>query len=114
MLEKKHQANTFSKWQPNWINLPGFDVVWFPNPGSPLVSRMSRGVAVSAVSGASVVFRVFKIYDPETYLPELDVVWFSNPGSPLVSRLSRLVVVSGASVAVRVSADTSSDIYLSF
>ena len=35
--------------------LPGLDVVWFPNPGSPLVSRLSRLVAVSA---ASVVFKV--------------------------------------------------------
>ena len=41
-------------------NLPGLDVVWFSNPGSPLVSGMSRGVAVSAASGASVVFKVYE------------------------------------------------------
>ena len=39
------------------------DLVWFPNPGSALVSRMSRGVAVS---GPFVDFRVYEIYDPET------------------------------------------------
>ena len=71
MLEKQHQANIFLKWKPNWINLPGLDVVWFPNPGSPLVSRVSRGFAVSAVSGASAVFRVFKIYDPQTLWHDL-------------------------------------------
>ena len=35
--------------------LPGLDVVWFPNPGSPLVSLLSRLVVVSV---ASVVFRL--------------------------------------------------------
>ena len=35
-------------------------MVWFPNPGSPLVSRMSRGVAVSAASGGSVVVKVYR------------------------------------------------------
>ena len=35
--------------------LPGLDVVWFPNPASPLVSMLSRLVVVSA---ASVDFRL--------------------------------------------------------
>ena len=35
--------------------LPGFDVVWFPNPGSPLVSPLSRLVVVFV---ASDVFRL--------------------------------------------------------
>ena len=34
------------------------DVVSFPKSGSALVSRISRVVAVSVVSGASAVFRV--------------------------------------------------------
>ena len=34
---------------------PGLDVVWSPNSGSPLLSRLSRVVVVSA---ASVVFTV--------------------------------------------------------
>ena len=76
-------------------------MVWFPNPGSPLVSGMSRCVAVS---GAFVVFTVYKYM---TYLPGLGVVWFSNPLSPLISLLSRFVVVSTASVVSTVSADTS-------
>ena len=71
MLEKQHQVDIFLKWKPNWTNLPGLDVVWFPIPGSPLASRMSRGVAVSAVSGASAVFRVFKTYDPQTWWHDL-------------------------------------------
>ena len=70
---------------------------------SPLVSGMSRCVAVSGVSGVSVVFTVYKYM---TYLPGLGVVWFSNPRSPLVSLLSRFVVVSAASVVFTVSADT--------
>ena len=41
----------------NWTNLPGLDVVWFSNPGSALVTRMSRVVAVSAVSGVAVDFK---------------------------------------------------------
>ena len=44
----------------DWTNPPGLDVVWFPNSGSPLVSGMSRCVVVSAVSGASAVFKVFE------------------------------------------------------
>ena len=86
-------------------------MVWFPNPVSPLVSGMSRGVEVSAVSGAFVVFKVYKYM---TYLPGLGVVWFSNPRSPLVSLLSRFVVVSAASVVFTVSADSSLHIYFLF
>ena len=36
-------------------NLPGLDVVWFPKPGSPMVSRLSMLVVVA---GASVVSRI--------------------------------------------------------
>ena len=32
-----------------------------------MVTRMSRGVAVSAVSGDAVDFKVFEKYDPETW-----------------------------------------------
>ena len=55
--------------KPNWTNLPGLNVVWFSNPGSALVTRMSRVVAVSAVSGVAVDFKFFfvEIYDPETW-----------------------------------------------
>ena len=70
-------------------------MVWFPNPGSPLVSGMSRCVAVSGA------FVIFTVYEYMTYLPGLNVVWFSNP------LLSRFVVVSAASVVFTVSADTS-------
>ena len=89
MQEKQHQADIFSKWKSNWTNLPGLDVVWFPNPRSPLVSRMSRGVAVS---GASAVFRVFKIYDPDLqrlgdwpiYLGSIWSVWSGFPTQVLL------------------------------